>query len=100
MTLAVGRPSTAKEPVSPIRILAGYTLKYRYPSSEPYTAKSGIIRFLFPYSKVNITKGAIVIMKVLAHRPSKPSIRLTALGSQISIKEISIKYRIPGFSEI
>ena len=92
-------PPSASEPVSPIKIVAGWQLQSKYASSEPKTAPLKIKTLLYSFISVpskittdfnstnsmptNPTKNAKLTPPA---RPSKPSVKFTAFVVARNIK--------------
>ena len=68
---------SAKDPVSPMNILAGYLLYTRNPKQAPAITINGNDPLEFPYEIINIADAIEAIAIIPAARPSIPSIRLT-----------------------
>ena len=74
--IAPPRPS---EPVSPMKIVAGKALNHRKPMQPPTRQPATIARSHSPVMKVMATYASRTIAAHPAARPSRPSVRLTAL---------------------
>ncbi len=68
---------SAKEPVSPMKMLAGYLLNTRNPKQAPASTINGTDPLVFPIDIANIADAIDAMAIIPAARPSIPSIRLT-----------------------
>ena len=72
-------PPSASEPVSPINTFAGFALKIKKPSNAPVTANANNAISACSLNSAITPNAANAIDAVPATRPSKPSVKLTAL---------------------
>ncbi len=82
-------PPNAREPVSPIKIRAGCTLKSKNPNRLPRTAK---VIGVYPGCIVNAaTEKKVATMDVIPDaKPSKPSVKLTPFTVPITARNRNI----------
>ena len=81
-------PPSAREPVSPINTLAGYTLNSRNPRSAPTTAQViGSIPLFVPIATT--VKNVATKTVTLDARPSSPSVKFTPFTVPITTKNIN-----------
>ncbi|MNV39588.1 hypothetical protein D3C71_1311730 [compost metagenome] len=78
-----------REPVSPIKILAGWKLKNRKPTMLPSRSRQISATMTFPIKKAIVAIVAIAIPDTPAASPSNPSIRLTAFVTPTIQKIVS-----------
>ena len=80
------KPPSAREPVSPMNTLAGYTLKRRNPINAPTTAQViGSIPLFVPIATT--VKNVATRTVTLDARPSSPSVKFVPLTVPITAKK-------------
>ena len=86
MAIVANKLPKAKEPVSPIKILAGFLLKYKKPKQEALAAMEIIAKSILLFKKQITAQAKNATTDELAARPSKPSVKLTAFEAPTIIK--------------
>ena len=95
MAAAARPPPRARDPVSPINILAGFLLNTRNPRHPPHTAAQKYEPAAKPYVIPTTEKNKVTRAVDPDARPSSPSVKFTAFVIASITKTINGIYHIP-----